>query len=224
MSRLASASSIFPINPVKINLSSKLYCLTFSFSSSAIWFSLGFDPPIIKNFTLGITGTNEALSPTGVEIQLRSAGGLSDFIMNVSIQEVNATGFPDIVEEGGSGMIAFGQVNVTDITAVADGEMVNCSLTSYGTLQPDTEYFIVIMSDVSQAGSVYVETDFNDGTYAGGQLAYRDVASGAWTEDANDDWEFYVYGSTPQDLYTEKWTDPFQLMLFFTVLCTEKPI
>lgn len=157
----------------------------------------------IQNFTLGITGTNEDLTPTGVEIRLMAGGGLTNFILNVSIQEVNATGFPDIVEEGGSGMIAFGQVNVTDIAAAGNGEWINCSLTSYDILQPDTEYFIVLTPSNGQGGGVYTEVDFGDGTYDGGQIAYRDAADGSWTESNLNDWQFYVYGEQTQYLYKE---------------------
>lgn len=136
-----------------------------------------------QTFTIG----SEAHTVTQLRLKLYKVG--SPGTLTASIQEVDVSG-PSGID------LTSGTIDGDSLTTSSSGAWYGIDMTPY-SLEAGKEYAIVLraVAGTSTSHAVRWRMDGSAGTYAGGKEWLSTNGGVTWTDDADDDYMFEVYGS-----------------------------
>ena len=138
---------------------------------------------VAQTFTVGNRGTNSAFSITNVEIRGYREGSVA--ALNVSIRDVNGTGYPTGAD------LCFGSIDPS--TVGTSPELINISITGCD-LAPSTQYAIILRATGTVLNWIRYFVDKEISTYTGGEWFISADSGSSWGILYSGDISFTVYG------------------------------
>jgi len=138
---------------------------------------------VAQTFTVGNRGDNRAFDITGVSIRGYREGSPTD--LNVSIRNINGTGYPKGAD------LCFGRIDPSGISTSAG--YFNISITGC-SLNASTQYAIIFRATGSVMNWIRYYVDKEVSTYTGGEWFTSADSGASWGITYSGDVPFIVYG------------------------------